>query len=267
MEYITNITDPRIQHYRSLHATPEHHTRNRIFIAEGEKVVRALLESPLDVLSVFALPSYYERITPLLAARGMDTRHLLTADKHLMNEIVGFRLHQGIMAIGSQPIEPELRDLVPPIVVLDGIVNSENVGAILRNCAAFGVSSVIVGGGGSSPYLRRAVRTSMGAVCSLRIHTTANLGYTLNELQQQYGITLLAAENTATALPLSAFTFPARCALVFGSEGTGVSSTVLAQCSAVLAIPLAPNVPSINVASASAVFLHTLSAQTAIAHT
>lgn len=259
MEHITDITDSRIQHYRWLHATPEHHTHNRVFIAEGEKVVRTLLESPLDVLSVFALPSYHERIAPLVAAKQLTASQLLTADKHLMNEIVGFRLHQGIMAMGKQPIEPELRDLAPPIVVLDGIVNSENVGAILRNCAAFGVCSVIVGGGGSSPYLRRAVRASMGTVCSLRIHHTTDIGYTLNELKQQYGFAIIAAESTATALPLPTFTFPIRCALVFGSEGTGVSPSVLTQCDAVLAIPLAPNVPSINVASASAIFLHTLS--------
>lgn len=262
MQRITDIHDSRIRHYRSLHATPDNHIHDRVFIAEGEKVVRTLLESPLDVLSVFALPSYYERIAPLVQARRIPAEHMLTADKDVMNEIVGFRLHQGIMAMGKQPLEPELRDLAPPIVVLDGIVNSENVGAILRNCAAFGVRSLIVGGGGSSPYLRRAVRASMGTVCSLHIYTSDDLPYTLSELQQQYGIAVVAAENTPTAVPLPAFSFPSRCALVFGSEGTGISPAVLAQCHAVLAIPLVPTVPSINVASASAVFLHALATQT-----
>lgn len=258
MTTITSLDDSRIDHYRSLHATPASHTRDRVFIAEGEKVVRALLESQLDVVSVFALPEYYERLGTQLAARDIPPERLLTAGRDLMNDIVGFRLHQGVMAMGRQPAEPDLRDLTPPVVVLDGIVNAENVGAILRNCAAFGVSSIVVGGGGSSPWLRRAVRSSMGTVCFLHIHTSDDLAFTLAELRDQYGLSLVAAETAPEALPLPDYVFPERCALVFGSEGTGVSREAIALCRDVVSIPLAPDVASLNVASATAVFLYAL---------
>lgn len=258
MMLITRLDDSRIDYYRSLNATPASHSRDSVFIAEGETVVRALLESPLDVVSVFALPEYYDQFAELIAARNIPAERLLTATKEVMNDIVGFRLHQGVMAMGKQPAEPELRNLCAPVVVLDGIVNSENVGAILRNCEAFGVSSVVVGGGGSSPWLRRAVRASMGAVCSMNIHTSNDLLFTLTELREQYGFALVAAETGASAIPLPDYVFPERCALVFGSEGPGVSQKVLKRCTDVIAIPLAPEVASINVASATAIFLYAL---------
>lgn len=258
MTSITRLDDSRIDYYRSLNATPASHSRDRVFIAEGEIVVRTLLESPLDIVSVFALPEYYEQFAELIAAKNIPAERLLTASKEMMNDIVGFRLHQGVMAMGRQPDEPELRDLTAPIVVLDGIINSENVGAIVRNCAAFGVSSIIVGGDGSSPWLRRAVRSSMGTVCSMNIHTTDDLIFTLTELREQYGCTLVAAETGAAATPLPEYVFPERCALIFGSEGPGISQEALGLCNDVIAIPLAPDIASINVASATAVFLYAL---------
>lgn len=254
---ITDISDSRINYYRSLQATPVAHVHDHVFIAEGEKTVRALLRSSLDILSFFALPKYYERLAPLLVARGIPDDKLFTADHELMNAIVGFRLHQGIMAIAQQPAEPALRQLQPPIAILDGIVDSENVGAIVRNCAAFGVRSLVVGGG-SSPYLRRAVRASMGAVCFVQVHFSEDLPYTIGELREQYGIGVIALEQHERAIPIENLVFPERCALVFGSEGSGISPEVLTASNAIAAISQQPDIDSLNVASAAAVALHAL---------
>ena len=84
-----------------------------------------------------------------------------------MNKIVGFKLHSGVMAIGKQPVDVNLSELESPVVVMNGIINSENVGSIIRNCAAFGFESIITDKQTSSPYLRRAVRVSMGAVLNI----------------------------------------------------------------------------------------------------
>ncbi len=255
---ITDISDSRIEHYRTLQATPALHTRSRVFIAEGEKTVRALLRSPLDILSFFALPGYYERLAPLLAARNLPEDRLFTASRELMNDIVGFRLHQGVMAMARQPDEPALRQLRPHLAVFDGIVDSENVGAIVRNCAAFGVQSLVVGGGGSSPYLRRAVRASMGAICFMDVYFADDLPYTFGELREQYGYTIISLEHNPRAVALGSLSFPERCAMVFGSEGSGISPQVLAASDHIAMIPHLPIVDSLNVGSAAAVALYAL---------
>lgn len=255
---ITDINDSRIDYYRTLQATPTLHTRDGVFIAEGEKTVRSLLRSPLEIVSFFALPKYYERLAPLLAARHLPQEALFAASRELMNHVVGFRLHQGIMAMARQPAEAALRELQPPIAVFDGIVDSENVGAVIRNCAAFGVQSLIVGGSGSSPYLRRAVRASMGAVCFMNVHFADDLPYTIAELREQYGCSIVSLEQHTAAVPLSSFVFPERCVLVLGSEGAGISAPVLAGSDHITAIRHLPAADSLNVASAAAIALHAL---------
>ena len=140
---IENINDPAIRHYRSLRHTPASHTDEKNFIAEGEKVVKRLLESDLEMESLFALEKYYDKFSALISTGNIDSNKLFTADIELMNEIVGFKLHAGIMAIGKQPEFNELNQLSKEIIFLNNIIDSENVGAIVRNCEAFGFDSLI----------------------------------------------------------------------------------------------------------------------------
>ncbi|MBK9246923.1 MAG: RNA methyltransferase [Ignavibacteria bacterium] len=253
--FITSIEDPRIQAYRSLDGTPEYHSQNRIFIAEGKKITKTLLESNLEVISVFALPEFYPELSSYLEYKNVSVDSLFTADKYIMNQIVGFRLHEGVMAIGRQPEPLPLSTILFPAVVLSGIVNSENVGAILRNCAAFGIESVIVDSATSSPFLRRAVRVSMGAVFGLTIYEVKNLHESLTLIHSNYNATIIAIELTKDSKPISSLNFPNNSIFIFGSEGRGIHQSILENCHAIVSIPIA-NVQSLNVAATSAIVLY-----------
>jgi TrmH family RNA methyltransferase len=130
----------------------------------------------------------------------------------------------------------------------------------VRNCVAFGVQALLVGETSASPYLRRAVRNSMGTVFQLPVIESGDLVGTLNELRRQ-GVRCIAAHPHTDQKVLPQANFARDCCIVFGSEGNGISASVLAACDEAVAIPMPPTVDSLNVASAAAVFLYEASRQ------
>jgi tRNA G18 (ribose-2'-O)-methylase SpoU len=129
------------------------------------------------------------------------------------------------------------------------------MGAVVRNCAAFGVQGLLVGESCASPFLRRAVRSSMGTVFQLPIVETPNLVRSLEHLRSQ-GIQPIAAHPHVEGRTLFDAQLRQDICVVLGSEGFGLSSPVLAACQEAAAIPMAAEVDSLNVASAAAVFLY-----------
>ncbi len=251
---ITDINDSRIRLYRSLRKTPGSHKQEKVFVAEGEKVTEKLLKSRLEVNSIFALREYYEKFGELIKKRIPDESKRYFASRDFMNGIVGFRLHSGIMAVGCIPEPKNIYELSFPIAVLNGIVNSENVGSIVRNCAAFGFPSLIFDKKTSSPYLRRAVRVSMGTVFDLDIYETGDLFTCLSEFKPRSDV--ISCEISDNAASINSYIFKKDCVLVFGSEGRGIDSDILEVSTHTLYIPISDNVPSLNVAAASAVFMN-----------
>jgi tRNA G18 (ribose-2'-O)-methylase SpoU len=133
--------------------------------------------------------------------------------------------------------------------------NAENLGALVRNCAAFNAHALIVGETCSSPFLRRAVRSSMGAVFHLPVVETSSLTQALHELRER-GIRCIAAHPHSDGRTLSDANLAGDCCVVFGSEGYGIAPAVLAACDEAAAIPMPPTVDSLNVGSAAAVFFY-----------
>lgn len=256
---ITTLDAPGVDHYRTLRR-PEEHSRQGLFIAEGEKVVVRLFESSLEVLSVLVTPEWLDVHRALFERRSADLV-VHVAPKDLLESIVGFHLHQGIMALGRVPaaatIDSVLASSASPrlLVALDGLANAENVGVVVRNCAAFGATAVIAGETSSSPYLRRSVRNSMGTVFRLPVIHAAHLPSLLEDLWNDHRIDTIAAVATPGATPLHEAQFGHDVCIVLGSEGDGLSEEVRAACRQQVVIPMADGVDSLNVASASAVFL------------
>ncbi|GJQ20792.1 MAG: rRNA methyltransferase [Bacteroidia bacterium] len=255
--HVTSLDLQQLQPYRTLRRPEEHHRRG-IFVAEGEKVVRRLLESTLRVFSALLTPEWFDIYKSLLEHRAPE---VYVAPKQLVESIVGFPLHQGIMAVGGVPesktLETVLPDLETPyfLAAIDGLTNAENIGVLVRNCAALGVQAILVGETSSSPYLRRAVRNSMGAVFHLTVVHTPHLARALAELRSR-GITTLAAHPSAPQHLESVVVSGAGVCVVFGSEGEGISANILRECNLAVSIPMKNNVDSLNVGSASAVFLY-----------
>lgn len=257
---VETLEDPFLQPYRTLRR-PLEHQREGIFVAEGEKVVRRLLGSTLDVVSLLLTPEWLEVYRSTLEVRTVSAQ-IFVAAKPVVESIVGFRLHQGIMAVARIPKPPSLAEALQRrhhsrlLVAVDGLTNAENLGVLVRNCAAFDVDALLVGETSSSPYLRRAVRNSMGTVFRLPVVQLSDLIAAINEMRSAHGIHVIAAHPHTDQKILQQASFGGDCCIVFGSEGEGVSADVLAACDESVAIPMKDGVDSLNVASASAVFLY-----------
>jgi len=275
IENISSLDLPELRPYATMRRPLEHEAQG-IFVAEGEKVVRRLLESHFAVVSVLLPAKHLESFHPLLAARPEDLTVYL-ADKSLLESLIGFSMYQGVLAVGKIPppaaLDGILQNSPKPLllVAVDGLTSAENLGAIARNCVAFGVQALIVGETSSSPFLRRAVRNSMGAIFQLPVIELAKLGQRhqfttkphaakltlvecLKELRAR-GVRRISAHPHAE-MNLSQADFSGDCCLVFGSEGHGISKAVLESCDEAVAIPMPPGVDSLNVGAAAAVFLY-----------
>jgi tRNA G18 (ribose-2'-O)-methylase SpoU len=210
------------------------------FIGDGDKVVRRMLAAT-PVERILCTPEWADRIEN---ADGVD---VAVAPLDSLVDIVGFRLHQGVMALGRIPVpRPISGDFH---LALDGLVDAENVGAILRTCAGFGVDGVLIGPGTASPWLRRSVRVSMGAALVVPIHTVPDLAGTLR------GMNAWAAHIHGERRTYSDVDYRKPCCIVLGSEPSGVSAAVLEACKGVIYIPMAPDWDCLNVGASAAVLL------------
>ncbi len=250
---------PELQPYRTMRRQHEHREQG-IFVAEGEKVVRRLLESKFSVVSVLLPEKWLGELGPLLQARPEEIQ-VFVAEKALLETLTGFSMYQGLLAVGKVPALPTLAEIIAHsprprlLAAADGLSSAENLGALVRNCAAFSAQALIVGETCSSPFLRRAVRSSMGTIFQLPIVETASLVPALRDLRER-GIRCIAAHPHVEGQTLSQVDFVGDCCIVFGSEGCGISPAVLAACEEAAAIPMPETVDSLNVGSAAAVFLY-----------
>jgi tRNA G18 (ribose-2'-O)-methylase SpoU len=280
VQKIISFDEPELAPYRTMRRSAEHEAQG-IFIAEGEKVTRRLLESHFTVLSIVLPEKHLENYRPLLETRPEQVTVYL-AEKPLLETLVGYSLFQGVLAVGKIPPPASLDDILAKspklqlLVAIDSLSNAENLGALVRNCVAFGVHGLIVGETSSSPFLRRAVRNSMGTIFQLPIWevkmandavqlrrdgtATFSLAQTLQDLRVR-GIRCIAAHPRANGKTLSQADFSGDCCLVFGSEGDGISKAVLESCDEAVAIPMPPTVDSLNVGAAAAVFLYEVARQ------
>ena len=263
--HIESLDLPELSPYRTM-KRPQAHRAQGILVAEGEKVVRRLLESDFPVVSVLLPEKWLAELEPLLRARPEDIPVYLVNKKQVLEELIGFSMFQGVMAIGRVPppvsIEEVLAQGRPPrlFVAVDALTNAENLGVLVRNCVAFGAQALVVGETSSSPFLRRAVRNSMGTIFQLPVVEPPDLVSALKELQK-LGVRIVAAHPRAAGRTLSQSDFARDCCLVFGSEGYGITPAVLAVCDEAVAIPMPPTVDSLNVGSAAAVFLYEVNRQ------
>ena len=256
---IQSLEDPRLAPYRTMRRQLDH-LREEIFVAEGEKVVERLLESPIPVISLLLPEGKIGRFEKQLQGRK-EKIMVFTAPKSVLEELTGFHLYQGVLALAKVPPASILDELIaksqPPrlFMALDGLSNAENLGVLVRNSVAFGVEGLLLSATSASPYLRRAVRSSMGTVFKSRYLQTDNLSDVLRELRRA-GIRVMAAHPHTKHKTIDLANFSTDCCIVFGSEGAGISEEVLGACDEAVAIPMQHRTDSLNVASASAAFLY-----------
>ena len=259
LETIHSFDAPELEVYRTL-KRPEEHERAGVLVASNIKVVRRLLVSRFPVVSALLTPEWFERLEPKLRARPEDLR-VYVAEKTLLETIVGYQMHQGALAVARIPPQPGFETLLETaprprlLAAVEGLANAENLGAVVRNCAAFGVHFLLVGETCCSPFQRRAVSGSMGAIFEQAVLQADNLVEKLAVLRTR-GVRCLAAHPRPGAKKLSAIDLRGDCCLVFGAEGPGLTAAALAACDDTVEIRMPSHMNSLNVASATAVFLY-----------
>jgi tRNA G18 (ribose-2'-O)-methylase SpoU len=234
---IADASDPRLADFRDLMDADVRPDRRGIVIAEGVNVVERLANSPYRMRAALGV---YE------------------VDKWLLSEVVGFRVTRGVLASADRGSPLDATAIVREarrVVVLEELNDFENLGALFRNAAAFGVDAVLLDPRCADPLYRRSVRVSMGHV--LRVPFAMLPGSWPASLALLRDFTVLAMTPDPSATPLREVAVPHRWALLLGAEGPGLSADALAAADLRVRIPMADGVDSLNVATAAAVaFAH-----------
>jgi tRNA G18 (ribose-2'-O)-methylase SpoU len=257
-EFISSIDDPRLEPYRNLKDT----NRTRwagLFIAEGEKLVRRLLASDYPIESILLSDRHEQQLAPLAPP---DAPLWIVPDA-LVETLVGFNFHRGILACGRRKPQPRLEQLAPldrrvTLIVCPNVQDPENLGSILRIGAALGGDGVIVGMAAADPFSRRVLRVSMGAALRVPVRQSPDLAADLRQLAGPLGVQLAATVLDPMAEPLAGAARPERFALLLGSEGHGLPPEIVAQCHRKITIPMHGGTDSLNVAVAAGILLYQL---------
>ncbi len=256
---VSRLDLPELEPYTTLRENTRH-WRSGFFVAEGEKVVLRLLESTLPILSMLLTPEWLAALEPQLQHERYHETVVYLAPPDLIDTIVGVRMHKRLMAIAPLPphADPWNAPQGPPPrlhVVVEGIADAENMGTIIRNCAAFGASTLVVGPDSSPPFLRRSVRVSMGTIFSLPVHECDDVVRFLLHARSQPGWKVVATTPRGgdTSIPMDGVS---DLCLVCGSEGEGLTEEAMQACPERFSIPMHLGVDSLNVATALAVSLY-----------
>ncbi len=259
---IDDAADPRLDDFRDLTVAdrrPDRPGGRGLVIAEGTVVVRRLLSSPYPVRALLGVPKRIGELVDDLAT--LDMPAYVTSDR-VMTEVVGFHLNRGVLAVADRAPRPTLDEVVVDarvLAVVEGVNDHENLGAMFRNAAALGVDGVLLGAGCADPLYRRSVRVSMGHVLRMPFTVAEQWPHALDELRK-HGFHVAAFTPRAEAVTLRDVREAGHCriALLFGSEGHGLSQAALDAADSEVRIPMASGVDSLNVATAAAVAFYEL---------
>ncbi len=251
---------PELALYLTLRRVEEHE-RAGVLVAANIKTVKRLLASRYTVVSALLTPGWLEKLEPQLRMRPEAGLPVYIAEPKLLETITGYKMHQGALAVAKIPPLPDLETLLKDsprpllLAAVEGIASAENLGAVIRSCAAFGAHFLVVGETCGSPFQRRAVAGSMGTIFEQPLVRVENLVETLTALRAR-GVRCLAAHPRPGAKKLSQVDLRSDCCLVFGAEGPGLTEGVLAACDEAVEIPMPSHMNSLNVAVATGVFLY-----------
>lgn len=267
MPNIIEITDfhaPELDPYARL---TQNQLRNRlepekgIFIAESPKVIARALDAGYKPVSLLM-----ERKQITGPAAGILSRcgdaPVYTADREMLAELTGFELTRGVLCAFRRPAPRPVEELCKNarrVAVLEGIVDSTNVGAIFRSAAALNMDAVLINPSCCDPLCRRAVRVSMGTVFQV---SWGQLGETPADWPEKgmdilhslgFKTAAMALSDRSVSIDDEQLAKEPKLAIVLGTEGDGLAAGTIASCDYTVKIPMSHGVDSLNVAAASAV--------------
>ena len=248
--------DPRVADFVGLRErSAEDH--GEWLVAEGPQVVRQLLASDYRLRCLLVTERGLRALAPEIDALDGP---VLVADQSVLDAVCGFHFHRGALASADRRPLPAFASLLADaelLLLLEGVNDHENLGALFRNAAAFGVGAVALDATCADPLYRRSVRVSMGHVLRMPFARVADWPSALPLLRDR-GFETVALTPAADAEDVDGVAPRPKRALLVGSEGWGLTAATLAAADRRVRIPIAPGVDSLNVATAAAVALHRL---------
>lgn len=253
---ITSLSHPGVEVFSTL---TEAQLRNRlepakgIFIAESPKVISVALDAGYQPSALLCERRHIEGDARSIIQRCGDIP-VYTGERQLLEQLTGYTLTRGVLCAMRRPSPQPVADVCSDarrVVVIDGVVDTTNIGAIFRSAAALGIDAVLLTRSSCDPLNRRAVRVSMGSVFLVPWTWLDAPISSLNDL----GFKTAAMALTDDSIPLDApqlKTVP-RLAIIMGTEGDGLSPATIQAADYVVRIPMSHHVDSLNVAAASAV--------------
>lgn len=253
---IDDPDDPRIAGYRDIRER-DLAGRDGLYVAEGRVVLEKA--GPGAVLSVLVAAPRLAGLTDVLGRLGSDTP-VYVAGQTVMDTVVGFPIHRGVLALVRRPrLDADaLLARLPPramVVGLAGIANHDNMGGVFRNAAAFGADAVLLDDTCCDPLYRKSIRVSVGAALTVPFARAGSVDDLLRRLTEAGFETV--ALSPAGELALPAWRPAPRTAVIFGAEGPGLPPPLLARARTVR-IAMAGGFDSLNVATTSGIVLHHL---------
>jgi tRNA G18 (ribose-2'-O)-methylase SpoU len=255
---IHELSDPRIAAFKSVRDRDLLREHEGAFMVEGEVPLRVLLaQTRRPVRAVLVSDAQAGKLRTLLETVRAP---VYVAPPALLDGVVGFSIHRGVLALAERGAALSLESLPPGpslVVALCGVSNHDNVGGIFRNAAAFGVDAIVIDRATCDPLYRKAVRVSVGGSIVVPFVQLGDEAELVDALVAR-GYALWAMSPAGDAVigrvpPPS----DARVALLFGAEGPGLQATTLARCRSAR-IEMRSGWDSLNVAAASAIALHWL---------
>lgn len=231
-----------------------------LYLAESLKVISRALAAGHSPRSVLTTPDWLPALTPILNSYPEVPVFVGSAEE--LHGLTGFHMHRGAIAAMHRPELPGLAALLQAaktVVILENLMDHTNVGAVFRSVAALGADAVLVSKSCADPLYRRSVRVSMGAVLQVPWTRITDWNEAVATLHT-HSFEIAAFALSEDAVPLREFSqrirhTDARVALLFGSEGDGLSRRALATSDSTVVIPMSHGVDSLNVANAAGIAL------------
>ena len=254
--HINSLSHPGVEMFSTL---TEAQLRNRlepskgIFIAESPKVIHVALDAGYEPVALLCEEKHLKGDAASIVERCGDIP-VYTGERQLLAELTGYTLTRGVLCAMRRPVSPSIEEVCRQarrVVVVDGVVDTTNIGAIFRSAAALGIDAVLLTPTSCDPLNRRAVRVSMGSVFLV---PWTWLDAPINSLHE-WGFETAAMALTDQSVRIDderLRTIP-RLAIVMGTEGDGLAREVIADADHVVRIPMSHHVDSLNVAAAAAV--------------
>ena len=259
---VADVADHRVAPYRGLTDGELRRWRDPAepdglgaFIVEGVLAIRALVRSAYPLRSLLVSEARFDALAAEVAHLDVP---IYVAPRAVLSGIAGFDVHRGALAAAGRLPPPAVDDLVAAATVLavvEEVSDHENLGALFRNAAAFGVGAVLLGPRCADPLYRRSVRVSLGHVLHVPWTRLARWPEGLGALRAG-GFEVVALTPDRASESLDEVRLGPRVAWMLGAEGPGLSAAALDAADRRVRIPLEAGVDSLNVATAAAIAFH-----------